>query len=44
VHVSSSPEEAEREIKLWFRPEEIIVELYPARESVEKEKRTLAWA
>jgi len=24
VHVSSSVEEAEREIKIWFKPEEIL--------------------
>ncbi len=44
IHVSSSPEEAEREIKLWFTPEEIIVNLYPTKERVEKEKRVKVWA
>ncbi len=43
VHVSSSPEEAEREIKLWFQPDDIIVDLYPSREIVEKEKKAHAW-
>ncbi|MBU1122011.1 MAG: nucleoside-diphosphate kinase [Candidatus Omnitrophota bacterium] len=32
IHASSSDDEAEREIKLWFDPEEIVVDLYPARE------------
>jgi len=32
IHASSSEEEAEREIKLWFSPEEIVYELYPTRE------------
>jgi nucleoside-diphosphate kinase len=42
VHVSAIPEDAEREIKLWFEPDEIIVDLYPTRTVVEsKEKR--AW-
>ncbi|MDD2866718.1 MAG: nucleoside-diphosphate kinase [Candidatus Omnitrophota bacterium] len=42
VHVSAIPEDAEREIKLWFDPDEIIVDLYPTRTVVEtKEKR--AW-
>lgn len=42
VHVSANPEDAEREIKLWFEPEEIIVDLYPTTQAVEtKEKR--AW-
>lgn len=31
IHASSSEEEAQREIKLWFKPEEIIIELYPTR-------------
>ncbi|MDD3296096.1 MAG: nucleoside-diphosphate kinase [Candidatus Omnitrophica bacterium] len=31
VHASSSDEEAEREIKLWFGPSEIVQELYPAK-------------
>ena len=29
IHASSSPDEAEREIKLWFEPDEIVYELYP---------------
>ncbi|MDP3790465.1 MAG: nucleoside-diphosphate kinase [Candidatus Omnitrophota bacterium] len=43
IHASTNPEESEREIKLWFEPEEIIVDLYPtktAKKSVEK----LVWA
>ena len=32
IHASSSDEEAEREIKLWFNPEEIVRDLYPAKE------------
>jgi nucleoside-diphosphate kinase len=32
IHASSSPDEAEREIKLWFEPDEIVYELYPAEE------------
>jgi len=31
IHASGSLKEAEREIKLWFRPDEIIVDLYPAK-------------
>ena len=31
IHASSSPEEAEREIKLWFEPSEIVHELYPTK-------------
>mgnify|MGYP000303561155 FL=1 len=32
VHASSNEEEAEREIKLWFEPDEIVYPLYPTRE------------
>jgi len=44
IHVSSTPEEAEREIKLWFGPEEIIVDLYRVKEIIGKEKKAKAWA
>jgi len=32
VHASENKKEAEREIKLWFKPEEIVIELYPTEE------------
>ena len=31
IHTSSNESEAEREIKLWFEPDEIIVDLYPTK-------------
>ena len=31
VHVSSSVQEARREIQLWFEPDEIIIDLYSTR-------------
>jgi len=31
IHASSNESEAEREIKLWFEPDEIIVDLYPTK-------------
>ena len=34
IHASSTPEEAEREIKLWFKPDDIILDLYSAKEVV----------
>ncbi|MCM8796316.1 MAG: nucleoside-diphosphate kinase [Candidatus Omnitrophica bacterium] len=43
IHVSSNEAEAEREIKLWFNPDEIIVDLYPQKEIVEKEYKRKAW-
>ncbi|MCM8763066.1 MAG: nucleoside-diphosphate kinase [Candidatus Omnitrophica bacterium] len=44
IHVSSTPEEAEREIKLWFKPDEIIVDLYPKKKIIIKEKEESIWA
>ena len=44
IHVSSNDQEAEREIKLWFGPQEIIVDLYPAKEAVEEKKKNKVWA
>ena len=31
IHVSSDPSEGEREIKLWFWPEELAYELFPTK-------------
>ncbi len=44
IHVSSNEPEAVREIKLWFSPSEIIVDLYPAKEVIQKEVRSKLWA
>ena len=43
IHVSSNESEAEREIKLWFAPEEIIVDLYPTNE-IPQTKKSKVWA
>lgn len=44
IHVSSDEKEAQREIRLWFQPDEIIVNLYPSKEVLEKEKKRKIWA
>ena len=44
IHVSSDEKEAEREIKLWFCPEEIIVDLFPVKDIVLKEVKGKSWA
>ena len=31
IHASTNPEEAEREIKLWFEPDDIIIDMYPTK-------------
>ena len=43
IHASANEQDAEREIKLWFQPDEVIVDLYPTKVS----KRTIenrVWA
>lgn len=44
IHASSDAQEAEREIKLWFRPDDMILELYPTRVTKEKELNVRRWA
>lgn len=44
IHVSSDETDAQREIKLWFTPPEIIVDLYPAKEIMVKEDKRIVWA
>lgn len=44
IHASANPEDAEREIKLWFRPKEVVYRIYQVKEiELEKVKR-LDWA
>jgi len=44
IHCSSDPAEAEREIKLWFEPQELVEDVYPTKKVVlEKVEKTL-WA
>ena len=44
IHVSSNQSEAEREIKLWFGPSEIIVDLYPVKDALQKKIKGSIWA
>ncbi len=44
VHASSNESEAEREIKLWFDPEEIIHDAYPVKEVVLENLKKRVWA
>jgi len=44
IHVSANEADAEREIRLWFGPDEIIVDLYPTKEIKEKEIKRRTWA
>jgi nucleoside-diphosphate kinase len=43
IHCSANDEEAEREIKLWFEPDEIVEQIYPVKEiEIEKVKK-IVW-
>ena len=44
VHVSSDDTEAEREVKLWFKPQDILVKLYPTKTIKRKEQTIKIWA
>ena len=43
VHTSDSVESAEREIKLWFEPHEIIFDIYPTEEKFFNNYRKMVW-
>lgn len=43
IHASRDPAEAEREIKLWFSPDEIIVDFYPTRIIEEAKVKKRVW-
>ena len=43
IHVSANKADAQREIKLWFQPDEIIVELFPTKEIVKNNLKVRAW-
>jgi nucleoside-diphosphate kinase len=44
IHASSSAADAEREVKLWFGPEEIVVDLYPTKKVKSEPREIRAWA
>jgi nucleoside-diphosphate kinase len=43
VHASSSSEDSEKEIKLWFSPDEIVEDIYPSREVTLSEVTVFEW-
>lgn len=44
IHTSKDESEAEREIKLWFEPDEIIVDLYPTKIATLNSIKKKTWA
>ena len=43
IHASANEPEAEREIKLWFQPDDIIIDMYPSKIVKDKCERRI-WA
>ena len=43
IHCSKNREEAEREIKLWFKPEEIVFDIYPTKVVTRDSVQESAW-
>ncbi len=43
IHASSSVVDAEREIKLWFKPTEIVGKIYPTKQAVIEQHEEPAW-
>ena len=44
IHCSGNEGDAQREIKLWFEPDEIIVDLYPTKTTEIKNIKKRIWA
>ncbi len=44
IHASTNAEEAEREIKLWFQPHELVIEPYPVKEETIVNFQRKVWA
>lgn len=44
IHASTDEKEAEREIKLWFRPDEIVKEIYSTKTSTLEKQVVKIWA
>lgn len=44
IHCSSDPTEAEREIKLWFRPSELCCDVYPTKKVTKDKCEHTIWA
>ena len=44
IHVSANPQDSEREIKMWFDPDEIIVKMYPSKIIEINNSKKRVWA
>ena len=43
IHASADPKDAEREIKLWFSPDELVYHIYPVKDTELKRVKTRIW-
>ena len=44
IHCSDSNESAEKEVKMWFKPDDIVEDIYPTKIKVIKDYKTRVWA
>jgi nucleoside-diphosphate kinase len=44
IHSSANREEAEREIKLWFSPDEVVYHIFPVKEIEKQSVKERCWA
>ncbi len=44
IHASANPEDAEREIKLWFSPDELVYHIYPVKDTELTQVKKCVWA
>jgi nucleoside-diphosphate kinase len=44
IHASANAEDAEREIKLWFKPDEIVGDLFPTKKTTIPAQEARVWA
>jgi len=44
IHASSSESDSEREIKLWFKPDELVGDIYPSKLVTQSSVKTRVWA
>ena len=44
LHTSGNEQDAEREIKLWFEPDDVIIDLYPTKKIIVEKKTKKGWS
>ena len=44
LHTSGNELDAEREIKLWFEPDDVIIDLYPTKKIIVEKKTKKGWS